>query len=187
MPRIASVRAFDGTERKIERLGLVRALEELKAILGGFRLDLGEGGRANGARILRDHICERLDRAGGWRRRGKGHLCWRKSLISNGARTCLGARLRVARRRDISRKELPIVDILDLRREIDSGDIDVGVLVVVTDRLARYLRGAGPGLSDTLAAAQRCGAADLPLVVLALEHDEPGPALPKSRTRRGRA
>lgn len=187
MPRIASIRAFDGTERKIERLGLVGALEELKAILTGFRLDVREAEYANDAGILRDYVSERLDRAGGWRRRGKGHLCWKKCLRSNGVRTCLGARLRVSGRRDINRKDLAIVDILDLRREIDSGDVDVGVLVVVSDRLARYLRRGGAGLSDSLRAAQRCDCAGLPLVVLALEHDGAGPALQKKRPRQGRA
>ena len=67
------------------------------------------------------------------------------------------------------------------------GSIDIGVMFVPSDRLGKFLTDRGPKFADATRAIERARAQDLPLVVLALEHDGPGPALAKRRTRQGRA
>ena len=77
-----------------------------------------------------------------------------------------------------------LVDLHYLCNGIIEGRIDVGVLVVASNnsfpnrRVARY--------SDAVKAVERARASDLPLAVLALEHDGPGPALSKRLTRQGK-
>jgi len=58
-------------------------------------------------------------------------------------------------------------------------------MIVPSDRLGKYLTDRGPRFSEATRAVERARAGDLPLVVLALEHDGPGPALAKRRTRQG--
>ena len=70
------------------------------------------------------------------------------------------------------RSDLLIVDVAHLREEIIAGAIDIGIIIVPSDRLGRYLTDRGPRFSDATRAVENgARAADLPLVVLALEHD----------------
>lgn len=187
MPRIAELKTFDGTEEKLARLGLRQLWEEFTDILTRFRLELEERPHANRARLLQEKLGRRFALAPGWHRRQSGHLYWSKSLTVNGTRACLGAKIRIAERADLSRDDLMIVEVINLTEQIASGAIDVGALGVPSDNLSTYLDGRVPRFVDAIRAVERSRATDLPLIILALEHDGPGPALPKKRTRQGRA
>ena len=78
------------------------------------------------------------------------------------------------------------MDVCHLRELIEAGSLDVGILVVPSDRLGSYLTDRAPKYSDALTAVSRARAEHLPLIVLAVEHDGPGEALEKRRTRQGR-
>jgi hypothetical protein len=82
--------------------------------------------------------------------------------------------------------DLLIIDVVHLRDQITGGHIDIGVIVVPSDHLALFLIDRGPNFSAAKQAVQRNRAEDLPLAIIAIEHDAPGPALPKRRTRQGR-
>lgn len=73
-----------------------------------------------------------------------------------------------------------------LRDEITEGRIDVGVIVVPSNKLAYFLTDRVARYTDAVKAVERARASDLPLAVIALEHDGPGPALMKRQTRQGK-
>jgi len=55
---------------------------------------------------------------------------------------------------------------------------------VPSDRTAKFLTDRCPTLRETTSAIDELRSQHLPLVVLAIEHDGPGPALPKKRKKR---
>jgi len=70
-----------------------------------------------------------------------------------------------------------------LRRALREGSIDVGVLVVPSDRLGKFLTDRGPKMADAKRHVEEAQAQDLPLVLIAIEHDGPGEALAKQAKR----
>lgn len=187
MPKITDLKTLNGTNNKIDRLGLHRLWEELTGILTRFRLELEESARANNAQILQGMFDQRFTSAPGWERRQSGHLYWRKSLAIDDTRVCLGAKIRIASRGGLSGGDSMVVEVINLTKQIASGAIDVAALAVPSDNLSTYLDGRVARFADAVRAVERSRATDLPLIILALEHDGPGPALPKKRTRQGRA
>ena len=55
----------------------------------------------------------------------------------------------------------------------------MGILVVPSDRLGRFLTDRAPAMADAKRYVVEAGVEDLPLLVMAIEHDGPGPALAK--------
>jgi hypothetical protein len=182
VPKLASRKSYNGAEEKIERLGLRPLWNELEQILVGFQLLVEERRDANGGAVVREMLDQRFQNAGGWTSHQTGDVDWTKCRLVNGVRVCIGVEIQFS-----GRSDLIVVDVAHLRDQITAGAVDVGVLVVPTDRLGTYLTDRGPKLSDAIRAVDRSRATDLPLIILALEHDGPGPALPKKRTRQGRA
>lgn len=181
MPRITERKFFNGTEEKLSRLGLGQLWHELETILTGFELLVEERKDANGGAAVRDQIDPRFRAAQGWENRQTGGVDWTKCHTVNGTRVCLGVEIQFS-----GRSDLLIVDVAHLREEIIEGRIDAGVIVVPSDRLATFLTDRVARYSDAVKAVDRACATDLPLAVLALEHDGPGPPLQKRRTRQGR-
>jgi hypothetical protein len=182
MPRITERRYFDGSEERLSRLGLETTWSQLEEVLTGFELRLREERDANGGAALRERLDERFAGAGGWERKQSGGVDWTKCQVINGTRVCLGVEVEFS-----ARSDLLIVDVAHLRDEITAGRIDVGVIVVPSDRTAYFLTDRVARYTDAVTAVERARATDLPLAVLALEHDAPGPALKKKRTRQGKA
>lgn len=100
----------------------------------------------------------------------------------NGTRVCLGVEIQFS---VPAASDLIFVDLQYLCDEIIAGQIDVGVIVVPSDKLAYFLTDRVARYTDAVKAVERARATDLPLAVLALEHDGPGPALKKRQTRQG--
>jgi hypothetical protein len=182
MPRVSARTYYNGAEERLERLGLQPLWSELESILTGFVLLVAEERDANGGAAVRALIDPRFETAGGWENRASGGIDWTKCLVVNGTRVCLGVEIQFS-----ARSDLLIVDVAHLRDELTRGTIDVGVVVVPSDRLAVFLTDRVARYSDAVKAVERARASDLPLAVIALEHDGPGPPLTKRRTRQGRA
>jgi hypothetical protein len=182
MPRIVAEHSFDGAAERIERLGLAPLRQELDRILTDFELLVEERRDANGAAEIRKRFDDRFSTATGWVKKQSGGVDWTKCHTLNGASVCLGVEIQMS-----ARSDLLIVDVQHLREQIIAGSSDVGVIVVPSDRLAVFLTDRVGRYSDAVRAVDRARAEDLPLLVLGIEHDGPGPAIEKRRTRQGRS
>jgi hypothetical protein len=180
--RIVDQRFYNGAGERIRRLGLTPLWNELAEILQGFTLRVLEKRDSNGGAVIREMIDARFAASGGWKVKKSGGVDWTICRTVNGTEVCLGVEVQFS-----GRSDLLIVDVAHLRDRIIEGTIDVGVVVAPSDRLAVFLTDRAPYFQAALTAVERARAHDLPLVVIALEHDGPGPALPKRRTRQGRA
>ena len=181
MPRIAERKFYDGAEERIARLGLTNLSKELDRILTGFELRVKEEKDSNGGAVIRALLDERFQEVGGWTKKQTGDVDWVKCLVVNGTRVCLGVEIQFSGRGDML-----IIDVAHLREQINTGLIDVGVIVVATDRLGQFLTDRAARYADAIRAVKRAQAEELPLLIVALEHDGPGEPLPKMRTRQGR-
>jgi hypothetical protein len=181
MPKIADLKFFNGTNEKLDRLGLRSLWQELETLLTRFELLVVEARDSNGGAAVRVLIDDRFRTAGGWENKATGGVDWAKCRTVNGTRVCLGVEIQFS-----ARSDLLIVDVQHLRDEITEGRIDVGVIVVPSNKLAYFLTDRVARYTDAVKAVERARASDLPLAVLALEHDGPGPALMKRQTRQGK-
>ena len=182
MPRIVEETPFNGALQRIERLGLQPLWNELRQILTGFELLVEERRDANGAAEIRSIFDGRFIEAEGWSKKQTGGVDWTKCHTINGTSVCLGVEIQFS-----GRSDLVIVDVVHLREELIAGRIDVGVVVVPSNHLAPFLTDRVARYDDAVRAVERARAVDLPLAVIALEHDGPGLAIAKRRTRQGRA
>jgi hypothetical protein len=174
MPQIAERKDYNGVMARIERLGLAPLLAELEQVLTGFELRVKEENDANGGAALRKIIDRRFEEAGDWTVTKSGNVDWVKCHSVNGTRVCLGVEIQMS-----ARSDLLVMDICHLRDALTDGVIDVGILVVPDDALARYLTDRGPRFSDAVRHVRAARAEDFPLLLLGLHHDGPGDALAK--------
>jgi hypothetical protein len=181
MPKIADRTFFNGTNQKLDRLGLRKLWEDLEALLTSFELLVVEARNSNGGAAVRVMFDDRFRTVGGWENRPTGGVDWTKCYTINGTRVCLGIEIQFS-----ARSDLLIVDVQHLRDEITEGRLDVGVIVVPSNKLAYFLTDRVARYTDAVKAVERARASDLPLAVIALEHDGPGPALLKRQTRQGK-
>lgn len=176
MPTITDEVAFGGALEKIGRLGLGPLYDELKAIVAGFPLLVKETKNSNGGKAVRVLLDARFEeyRSSGWTKRQTGAVDWTKCRAIGEAKVCLGVEVQMS-----ARSDLIIIDLIHLRLALTSGGIDAGILVVPSDRLGPFLTDRGPRLADARRMIREARVEDLPIVLLGLEHDGPGPALPK--------
>ncbi len=168
MPKITERIYFNGTEERLDRLGLRPLWDEVEGILTHFQLLVKEERDANGGAAVRKIIDRRFEAANGWKKKQTGDVDWSKCHIGNGTKVCLGVEVQFS-----ARSDMLIVDVHHLRDQITTGKLDVGVIVVPSDRLSTFLTDRGPSFTDAVKAMERARASDLPLAVLALEHDGP--------------
>jgi hypothetical protein len=178
MPIIVEEVAHNGAVERIRRLGLVPLIEELRQTLTSFKLLVKEERDANGGAAVRKLIDKQFEGTGGSTKRTSGDVDWLKCCIVNGTPVCVGVEVQFS-----ARSDLLVVDIIHLRKAILGGSIDVAILVVPSDKLGVFLTNRGPSLSDAKRHVAEARADDLPLMLIALEHDGPGPALAKQRKR----
>lgn len=182
MPKVAQEHFYNGARGKIERLGMQPLWDELIDVLTGYDLRVAEKKDSNGGAAVRKIVDARFDAVGGWQKKVSGDVDWTKCKRINGTRVCLGVEIQFS-----ARSDLLIVDVVHLREAITAGHIDLGVIVAPSSTLRPFLTDRGPSFDAALIAVSRAGAEDLPLAVLGIEHDGPGAALAKERTRQGRA
>lgn len=172
--------AYDGFYEKIKRLGLDALLNEVRVLLRDFDLRVEERKDANGGAKLRELIDARFSEADDWKKIQSGGVDWTKCHRVNGIEVCLGIEIQMS-----ARSDMLVMDVQHLRVAMTSGVIDVGVLAVPSDKLAQFMTDRAPSLSDAKRHVDLARATDLPLLVVGVTHDGPGPALPK-RSKRSR-
>lgn len=180
MARIAKEQFFNGAQTRIARLGLEPLLQEVREVLDSLELRVKEERDANGGAAVRKLIDGQFQRHGGWTIAKSGDIDWTKCHVVNGTRVCVGVEVQVS-----ARSDLLVIDVIHLRKALVAGQIDVGVLIVPSDRLGVFLTDRGPRMADAKRHVREARADDLPLVLIALEHDGPGPA-PGKRAKRSR-
>lgn len=164
--------AYNGAEQRIERLNLRPLVEEVRTILKTSKVKLKEERHANSGGVLRKRLDEGFEQQGGWSRRAAGGSDWKKSVEIDGVTVCVEVEIQVS-----ARSDLVVIDIYHLRRSIQSGEIDLGVLIVPTDRLTPFLKSRQPSLRETQRAIEETDAHRIPLLLMAIEHDGSGPPL----------
>jgi hypothetical protein len=135
LPRIREEQPYNGALERIHRLGISPLLDELRHILTGFTLRVREEKDANGGAAVRRMIDARFREVEGWRGKTSGGIDWRKCFVINGASVCVGVEIQFS-----ARSDLVVIDIIHLRQALTAGEIDVGILVLPTDRLSVFLR-----------------------------------------------
>src|SRR5258706_12484918 len=176
MPKIIEEATYNGATQKIERLGLRGLVDEIRSVLTGFQLLVEETTDRNGGAAVRKLIDQRFESTGGWTRKVSGDVDWTKCYTINGTRVCIGVEVQVS-----ARSDLLVMDIVHLRRALEAGLIDIAVLIVPTDRLNNFLPARAPCMSDAKRHRGHAKADDLPLILIAIEHDGAGPALAKQK------
>jgi hypothetical protein len=181
LPRIDEEKAYDGAQQKIERLGLNPLLDEIRRIITGFQLLVKEETDANGGAAVRKLLDYQFECIGNWVAAKAGEIDWIKCQVVNGTKVCVGVEIQFS-----ARSDLIVVDIIHLRKALTEGRIDVGILIEPNNRLGKFLTDRGPSMSAAKRHILEARAEDLPLIIIALEHDGPGPPLAKQvkRTRK---
>jgi hypothetical protein len=156
-------------------------VDEVRSIITGFPLHVKEERDANGGAAVRKLLDSRFERAGGWTKTQTGGIDWVKCRTVNGVRVCVGVEVQLS-----ARSDLVVMDVIHLRGAFVDGHIDLGVLVVPSDELSVFLTDRGPSISDAKRHVQAARAEDLPLLLIALQHDGPGPALAKQKKRKAK-
>jgi hypothetical protein len=183
MPRIAQRTFFGGTEAKISRLGLSGTWKELENLLTGFGFYADKRRTPDGGNILRNRLDGRFRSVDGWEAARTRGVDWTRCHRVQDTRVCVGVEIQLSAS---AKSDLLLVDLQRLRDEITGGRIDIGVMVVPSDKLAQSLTNGVARNMDAIRAVERATASYLPLAVLALDHDGPGPALMKRQTRQGK-
>lgn len=178
MPKISEETPYNGASERIARLGLEQLVDEVRRLATAFPLLVKEERDSNGGAAVRKLLDAQFHDAGGWDKKASGGIDWIKCHTVNGTRVCVGVEVQFS-----ARSDLLVIDVIHLRKAIVEGAIDLGILLVPDDRLSEFLTDRGPSLSDAIRHVHEARAEDLPLLIIALEHDGPGPALPKQRKR----
>ena len=167
----------------MNRLGLGLLLKEVEQMLQGHVSLRAEEKEANGAAELRQQLDKLFH--DDWKPAKVGDIDWIKCKKINGTRVCIGVEIQIS-----GRSEMLYKDVLHLRRRIECGDIDIGVVIVPSDRLQRFLPDRTPSSSYAAKVIKEQDADRLPIILIEIEHDGPGPALGKrltNRSKRGRS
>lgn len=179
MPVITEEKAYDGALERVERLGLQKLLDEVRNVATAFQLLVKEERDANGGAAVRKLLDARFVSAAGWTNKTSGDVDWVKCHVVNGTRVCIGVEVQFS-----ARSDLLVMDVHHLRKSITEGIIDVGILLVPSDRLSTFLTDRAPCMSDAKRHVTGARAEDLPLILIALEHDGPGSSLAKQKKKK---
>src|SRR2546427_9153536 len=183
MARIVKEEYFDGAKEKIERLGLWPLIDEIKSAVSSFRLELKKEIHGNGSTVLRELIDGALRDVGDWTNTASGDVDWIKCRIIDGIRVCIGVEVQMS-----ARSDLIFRDIVHFQKQMREGQIDVCVEILPSDVLSPYLTDRTPKFSDGVRVIKEMRAADVPVVLIAIEHDGfSDMPLGKRVTNRGKA
>jgi hypothetical protein len=180
MAKVKSIQHYDGAEKKTRRLGLQPLVDEVASLVESTEIRVLEQAEANGAAAIRELLDASFAADGTWQSKKSGDVDWSKCKVVNGTRVCVGVEIQVS-----ARSELLYKDILHLKNRITGGDIDLGIIVVPSDRLHGFLPDRTPSRSYAEKVIREQDADRLPIVLIEIEHDGPGKALPKKTTNRG--
>lgn len=156
---------------------------ELQEIILRTPIVLEESSEANGAAGIRQALDSSFAAATDWVGIKSGGIDWVKRVRYNQTFLArLGVEIQVS-----ARSDLLIRDVVHLRNSLQKAEIDVGVIVVPDDRMQRFLTDRTPSYSDAIRyiEVEFKEATTFPIVVLGVEHDSPGKAMPKKKTNLG--
>jgi hypothetical protein len=166
------IRYFAGAEAKLHRLKLGPLLAGVEQRLQSSVVLLAESDRASNAIELQHQLggLFAIEKARG----GKWSSCRR----IGDAELRLEFRMRISSRRQILYK-----DVLHLRYSLECGDVDLGVIIVPSDKLQRCLSSRTPSSSYAATVIREMSADCFPIVLIEIEHDGLGPVLAKRSLR----
>lgn len=179
--KITKIKFYDGAREKVCRLGLSHLFLELLDIVFSTPILLVPKREANGAAVVREALDFNFKAAGSWKKTTTGGVDWIKGVrFDQSVSVSLGVEVQVS-----SRSDLLIRDIVHLRNSLQEGSIDIGVIIVPSDLMQRFLTDRTPSYRDAVRYIEEefREATTFPIAILAIEHDgtsnEP---LPKRRT-----
>ncbi|MBA3351997.1 MAG: hypothetical protein H0U23_06150 [Blastocatellia bacterium] len=182
--KITKITYYGGGRDKICRLGLADLFLELQEIILQTKIVLEESAEANGAAGIREALDASFAGGDNWIGIKAGGIDWIKKIRYNQTFLArLGVEIQVS-----ARSDLLIRDVVHLRNSLQKAEIDVGVIVVPDDRLQKFLPDRTPCFSDAIRyiEVEFKEATTFPIVVIGIEHDAPGKAIPKKKTNQGR-
>lgn len=179
--KITQIRYYGGARDKVARLGLAHLFLELQQVLLDTPVYLMEVKDANGGAVVREAIDEAFVRAKDWESKKVGDVDWIKRLRYNQTIISrIGVELQVS-----ARSDLVVRDLVHLRNQLQKGDIDIGVIVVPSDRMQVFLPDRTPSFRDAVRYVEEefKEAQTYPIIILAVEHDGPGEPLQKRKRK----
>ena len=175
MPKIVEEIPYNGVQRKAKRLGLNTLVDEVRDLITGFKLLVKEERDSNGSAVVRKLLDERF-RAARWVKASRPEdVDWTKNITVNGTNLCVGVEIQVSGRSDSGL----VMDVVHLKREISEGRMDVGIIVVPTDKLSHYLTDRTPSISSARMHVEQAEATRYAIILMSIAHDGAGPSLPK--------
>lgn len=183
--KITAMKFYGGARDKVCRLGLADLFLELQQIIFDTAIEIEETREANGAAVIREALDSRFTDGKDWIKTASGGVDWIKKIRYNSTFMArIGVEIQVS-----ARSDLLIRDIVHLRNSLQEGHIDVGAIVVPSDRFQVYLPDRTPSYRDAIRYIEQefKEAMTFPIVVIAIEYDGVGSALPKKRTNKGKA
>lgn len=144
---------------------------------------LEESREANGAAGIREALDASFSVGEDWICLKTGGIDWIKRVRYNQTFLArLGVEVQVS-----ARSDLLIRDVVHLRNSLQQAEIDVGVIVVPDDRMQKFLTDRTPSYSDAVRyiEVEFKEAMTFPIVIVGVEHDGVGPAIPKRKTNLG--
>ncbi|WP_305733278.1 BglII/BstYI family type II restriction endonuclease [Trichlorobacter ammonificans] len=183
--KITAMKFYGGAREKVCRLGLADLFLELQQIIFETTIEIEETRDANGAAFIREELDSRFSNGDDWVKTASGGVDWVKRIRYNSTFMArIGVEIQVS-----ARSDLLIRDIVHLRNSLQEGHIDVGAIVVPSDRFQLFLPDRTPSYRDAIRYIEQefKEAMTFPIVVIAIEHDGTGNALPKKRTNKGKA
>jgi hypothetical protein len=186
MAKINTVKLYDGAENKMRRLGLEPLVDEVKKLIESTKIMVREKKREgsksfNGAAAIRELLDITFGESKTWEPKKTGDVDWSKCKVVNGTRVCVGVEIQIS-----ARSELLYKDILHLKTRIVTGDIDLGIFIVPSDRLQSFLPDRTPSFSYAKKVIAEQDSDRLPIILIEMEHDGPGPSLGKKVTNLGK-
>ncbi|MGI9086337.1 MAG: hypothetical protein ACR2HH_01130 [Chthoniobacterales bacterium] len=181
--KITNLAFYGRGKDKIARLGLTDLFLQVQEIVFATHVTLQEFVRANGAAPIREKIHASFSSNKDWARIAAGGFHRGKHMRSNPPfAAILDVKVQVS-----ARSDLLIRDVVHLRNSLQKAEIDVGVIVVPDDRMQKFLPDRTPSFSDAIRyiEVEFKEATTFPIVVMAIEHDSPGKAMPKKTTNLG--
>lgn len=181
--KITATRFYDGTRERICRLGMTSLYLEVQQIIFETEILALEKKQANGAAVIRERLDAAFKSKGEWVPNKSDDVDWIKNFRYNETfLSRLGVEIQVPSRSDQLTR-----DLVHLRNSLREGKIDAGVVIVPSDRLQHFLTDRTPSLKDAIRIfeVEFKEAQEFPIIVIAIEHDGPGEALPKKKTNLG--
>lgn len=181
--KITATRFYGGARDKVCRLALADLYLEVQQIVFDTNVELVEVLQANSAGVIRERLDAQFLKAGGWVKNVSGDIDWVKRLKYNQTLAVqMGVEVQVS-----ARSDLLIRDLVHLRNSLQAGTIDIGVIVVPSDKLQTFLTDRTPSLRDAIRYVEQefSEATKFPIALIAVEHDGASDiALPKKKTNR---